>query len=190
MIQQLSVSFKGLLGSLLVLFLLFTPVSPAQPLPNDVKDVGKFVNLSSVSSDYKVHNASIMPFGTNQIVFLNKKNGQRMSFTFANYMTALTGERLEGVLQNLRNPNSLGNEPSFTQEVTTCGDFDAQGQKVFCCLLNQYNSGRPMSKALYGVIPNLNGKFIFIQSFAHPDQFNEALAKKFFTGIEFKTEAF
>lgn len=161
---------------------------------DSLKDISaqadKYVDMTSISSDYKVHNAASGD-GILQITFLNKKTRQRMSITFSKYMVAKNKKEMTEFIDNLRKNNGTGsNNEGFSSKITSYKTFYAQVQSIPYFNVNQYDHKKLFAKAMIGAINNYNEKFILIQSYSSPRDYDEQEAIKFFSNIKLKTDAF
>ncbi len=157
----------------------------ADNLKDISSQVSKYVDMTSISSDYKVHNATD---GDNikQITFINTKTRQRMSITFSKYMTAKNEEEMTKFVEDLKNNNGTGK----SDKITSFKTFEAHGQSTPYFNVNQYDKGKILAKAMIGAIGDYEGKFIIIQSYSFPTNYDEQEAVEFFSKLRLKTNEF
>ena len=152
---------------------------------NNLKDirnqVDKYVDMTSISSDYKVHNATDGD-DIRQITFINTKTRQRMSITFSKYLDAKDKDEMSKFVEYLKDQY----ETEDHDKITSFKTFEANGQTIPYFNLDQYYDGELGSKAMIGGIPNCNGRFVIIQSYSSPERYDEQEAIKFFSKIKLK----
>lgn len=183
-------TIKGI-GIFIFICLIFVTIQAVWS--NSLKDiksqVAQYVDLASIQSTYKVHNATDGD-DVKQITFINSKTRQRMSITFSKYMTAKNKKETSDFIDKLRKDNGTGGNGEISSKITSFKSFNAHEQSIPYFNVNQYDNGELWTKAMIGAIGNYNGKFIIIQSYSAPENYDEQEMITFFSKIKLKTGAF
>jgi len=178
----------GIFVSLCLIFAV-SQVVWASSLKDISSQAGEYVDLASIPAIYKVHNATDGD-DVKQITFINVQTRQRMSITFSKYMTAQNKKEMSDFIEDLRKNNGTGGNSRISSKITSFKSFYAHEQSIPYFNVNQYDNGELWTKAMIGGIGNYNGKFIIIQSYSEPKNYNEKEMVTFFSKIKLKTEAF
>lgn len=186
----MKITIKGLWMAVSICLILVTIQSiEAKGLKDISSNVAQYVDLGSIPSGYKVHNATDSD-DVKQITFINKETRQRMSITFSKYMVAKNKKEMSKFIEDLRKNNGTGGNGKISSEIIAFKSFYAHGQSIPYFNVNQYDNGELWTKAMIGGIENYHDKFILIQSYSAPENFNEKEMITFFSNINLKTEAF
>lgn len=188
--NYMKTTFKWIQVLATICLILFTVQTiQADDLKDAKSQVGKYVDLTSIPSTYQIHNATDRD-NVKQITFINLQTRQRMSITFGKYMTAKNEKELADFVEALRKNDGTGSEGRISSKITSFKSLNAHNQSIPYFNVNQYDNGKLWTKAMIGAIGNYNGKFIIIQSYSAPENYNEQEMKIFFSKIKLKTEAF
>lgn len=186
----MKITIKGLWVVVSICLILVTTQSiGAKGLKDISSNVAQYVDLGSIPSTYKVHNATDSD-DVIQITFINTESKQRMSITFSEYMVAKNKKEMAKFTKDLRKNNGTGGNGNISSKITSFKSFYAHGQSIPYFNVNQYDNGELWTKAMIGAIGNYNGKFILIQSYSAPENYDEQEMIIFFSNINLKTEAF
>lgn len=151
----------------------------------------KYVDLSSISDIYKVHNVHRPNKDELQITFINPDSRQRMSITYLSTRPILTEKEIPEYLSYFVGDVMLSaKNKNIIVKPQKAGEFFAHQQKIIYIEYDEYLEGKFWEKVIVGAIGNYEDHFILLQSYGDPKTFDKQAAIDFYSTIILKTNNF